>query len=166
MAEEPIFDVVVVFAYGESERLNRPLVDALIGSDELLGLISTSPIVFTQKTIYNFLRGWKTDFREIHIAKQASQHISSYAIVSQFTELAKQKNWQRVRIIAAKQHFWRCQRDLKKSGFVVVGSRIIVGYNPSDSQFWVRNAFVWWIWEALLRLLPFALYKKISLRAV
>ena len=160
MEKNQNYDVVIIFAYGEGQRMNKQLIG------EMAKLDPFPKQMFMQETIGDLI--WKDgpfDERTDFIASQKSDHISSLAIVAQFAAIAARRGWKKVFVIAARQHYWRCERDLKKVGFKVSGIRGEVGYDKTDSQFWVRNPFVWWVRETMLRLLPFALYKKISLRA-
>lgn len=69
-------------------------------------------------------------------------------------------------VVVAKPHLSRCVRDMEKIGFCVLES-ITQEYNWFDldsEQPWTTSWFKWWRRELLLRLMPWWLYKKVTLR--
>ena len=149
------YDVILVFAFGDSLETNQKLI-------EEVGKFRLSAPIFSQKSLDQALHDAYPE-RTIIIAEQADDRISTYEIAEQFATLAVKKKWMTACIIAAEQQIWRCQRDIQKNRmFYCAARRIKTGYSPHDPQLWVRNCYIWWLREMIIRMLPFNLYKAIT----
>lgn len=167
-------NVVLVFAFGAPKGIvsNKRLAMKAYLSSEIL----RAPI-FTQRDV-GVANKSNVIFVEDLIGKS---YISSLDIIETFLKIARKKNWQRVWIIAAPQHQWRCLRDLKR---VLAGGNIKMEiipcsvacsvifekdwydeknwYDKNSVQWWTRSPLKWWLREIPLRLMPWWLYKKIT----
>ena len=152
--------VIFLFAFGDSKESNDKLV-------EELKMFSPQVPIFSQESVALTLRK-KYPNRTIFIANQERQHISSCALIDQFLQYASEQDWDKVIIIAAKQHIWRCRRDLAQTGFAASSSikdnmhPVKTGYQAHDPQSFVRNHFRWWLREIIIRLLPYKIYKLVT----
>ena len=70
-------------------------------------------------------------------------------------------------VIAAPMHLWRATRDMKRLGFKIFDSlspwAAVSWYEKESSLPWTRSWWRWWAREIPLRLLPWWLYKKLTL---
>ena len=96
------------------------------------------------------------------IACQSNDHVSTLALVEQFAQAAKINKWEVVKLVAARQHIWRCARDLKKVLPEICLDKIPVEVAYcSDVQEWAASPLKWWVRETIIRLLPWGLYRRV-----
>ena len=147
--------VILALAYGKGKQINQPLKEAV---EKLVSLEKCS--VYTQQDLRLILR--LEPGTSVVVANQLDKHISSLAIIEQFAQMARMNSWKNVILVAAKQHSWRCARDLKKILPTVCIKELSVEtpYRP-DNQSWVTSPIRWWSRELIIRLLPWVLYKKL-----
>lgn len=142
------FDVIVVFPFGINDELL---------ADET-SKYSKPKAIFTTGDLSNFF----FCYSGVLIAEEKeNERLSTLGFVRQFAELAKEKKWNRILIVAAPPHLYRATRDMRK----VLGKEIqIEGVKPSLKCRWFKNrrkAIRWWCREMILRLMPFKLYQKV-----
>ncbi len=97
--------------------------------------------------------------------------LSTLDVAKKVAELAEKRDWHRARVIAAPPHEWRCRRDLRRLGFKEVEGddyfRFFysskVWFSKKSIQPWTRSLIRWWLREIPLRLIPWWLYKKITI---
>lgn len=146
--------VILVLAYGVGGAINQPL------KREVEHLANKGYPVYTQHDLGVILE-LKLGV-SLLMAHQPGDHISSLAIIEQFAQAAKVNNWKVVKLVAARQHLWRCARDLEKILPEVDIDKIPVetAYLP-DIQPWVTSPLRWWTRESIIRILPWRLYKRL-----
>ena len=147
--------VILALAFGVGQQINYPLKREV----EQLANLKGYP-VYTQHDL-----GVMLDLRpgvNLMMAHQPGDHISSLAIIEQFAQAAKVHGWKAVKLVAARQHLWRCARDLEKILPEVDIDKIPVetAYLP-DIQPWVTSPLRWWTRESIIRILPWRLYKRL-----
>lgn len=145
--------VILALAFGVGQTINYPL------KRQVERLANKGYPVYTQHDLGVILE-LKLGV-SLLMAHQPGDHISSLAIIEQFAQAAKVNNWKVVKLVAARQHLWRCARDLEKILPEVDIDKIPVevDYLP-DIQSWVTSPLRWWMRELIIRLLPWRLYKK------
>ena len=157
-------DVIVAFGFSKRGAANRAIARAAIVSTAFYGIP-----VFTQDDVSHKM---EPVVAQVQSANEERGYLSTLGICKQFKYFAD-RNWNhaKIRVIAAPMHQWRCERDLKMLGFEifepptksrVAEPRIGRWYNPSDPQIWVRNGWIWWARELILRALPCFIYKRIA----
>ena len=99
--------VVLALAFGVSQKINYPLKREV----ENLVNVKSYP-VYTQHDLGSILE--LKSGTPLIIARQSNDHVSTLALVEQFAQAAKINKWEVVKLVAARQHIWRCGRDLKK----------------------------------------------------
>lgn len=147
--------VILAMAFGVGQQINYPLKREV----EQLANLKGYP-VYTQHDL-----GVILDLRPgvtLMMAHQPGEHISSLAIIEQFAQAAKVNGWKAVKLVAARQHLWRCARDLREALPEVYVDKIPVetAYLP-DIQPWVTSPLRWWMRELIIRLLPWPLYRRL-----
>jgi len=147
--------VVLATAFGTGRYNNWPIKLAV---EEMVNRKGYD--VFTQPDLGALL---ELKAGHLFLANQYGNHISTLALIKQFVFMAKVYDWKSVRLVAAKQHIWRCARDLRHLApeIHVQLYPVTVEYGP-DTQLWVRSSFLWWARETVIRLLPWPIYKKIG----
>ena len=156
-------DVIVAFGFSKKGAANRAIARAAIASVAFYGVP-----VFTQDDVLH-----EMELRVVRVqsANEERGYLSTLGICKQFKYFAD-RNWNhaKIRVIAAPMHQWWCERDLKRLGFEifepptktrVTEPQIGGWYNPSDPQIWVRNRWIWWSRELILRALPWFIYQRI-----
>jgi len=109
------------------------------------------------------------------IVMHQEKYISSLDIIKRFLKVAQATGWKRVLIVAVPQHLPRCVKDFCRESKGYDIEDIIpyehkdvrdneIWYNKKDPQMWVRSPLIWKIRDAILSVLPWALYKKIALQ--
>lgn len=146
---------ILALAFGVGQQINYPLKREV----EQLANLKGYP-VYTQHDL-----GVILDLRPgvtLMMTHQPGEHISSLAIIEQFAQAAKVNGWKAVKLVAARQHLWRCARDLREALPEVYVDRIPVetAYLP-DIQPWVTSPLRWWTRESIIRILPWRLYKRL-----
>ena len=146
--------VVLAMAFGTGKAINQPIKKQV---EEMVALKGYD--VFTQPDLAEIL---ELKAGHLFLANQYGNHMSTLALIKQFVFMAKVYDWKSVRLIAARQHIWRCARDLRHLApeMHVQLYPVTVEYGP-DTQLWVRSSIGWWAREIVIRLLPWPIYKKI-----
>ena len=146
--------VVLAVAFGAGKSINQPIKKEVEKMVSLKGYD-----VFTQLDLAEIL---ELKAGHLFLANQYGDHISTLALIKQFVFMAKVYDWKSVRLVAARQHIWRCARDLRHLApeMHVQLYPVTVEYGP-DTQLWVRSSIGWWAREIVIRLLPWPIYKKI-----
>jgi hypothetical protein len=146
--------VILALAFGVGQTINYPL------KRQVERLANKGYPVYTQHDLGVILE-IKLGV-SLLMAHQPGDHISSLAIIEQFAQAAKVNNWKVVKLVAARQHLWRCARDLEKILPEVDIDKIPVetAYLP-DIQPWVTSPLRWWTRESIIRILPWRLYKRL-----
>ncbi|HRT11022.1 MAG TPA: hypothetical protein P5194_00570 [Patescibacteria group bacterium] len=141
-------------AFGTGKAINQPIKKQV---EEMVALKGYD--VFTQPDLAEIL---ELKAGHLFLANQYGNHMSTLALIKQFVFMAKVYDWKSVRLIAARQHIWRCARDLRHLApeMHVQLYPVTVEYGP-DTQLWVRSSIGWWAREIVIRLLPWPIYKKI-----
>jgi hypothetical protein len=147
--------VILALAFGSGQLINYPLKREV----EKLSNLKGYP-VYTQHDLGVILE--LNSGISLLMAHQDGDHISSLAIIKQFAQVAKMNHWNSVKLIVAKQHLWRCSRDLKKvlSSVYVQEIGVEMAY-LQDLQPWVTSPLRWWTRELIIRVLPWSLYKRL-----
>ena len=97
--------VVLATAFGAGKAINQPIKKQV---EEMVALKGYD--VFTQPDLAGIL---ELKAGHLFVANQYGNHISTLAFMQQFVLMAKMQGWTSVRLVAAKQHIWRCARDLR-----------------------------------------------------
>lgn len=134
---------------------------------------------------------WDPDIKSIFTQRDISIENIRQAVVIQYVdecerppstlfmaekslEWAKKHGLKKVYILAALPHKWRCLRDAKKvfhhSGVEVEFAHNFDApfhlkqpwFNKNSMQLRTRSSWSWWPREALLRMLPFFIYKRVA----
>lgn len=145
--------VILALAFGQGWTINLPLkwqVEKMVAQTQ-------GSEIYTQHDLGVILN---MPVQILGIAQQRGKYMSTLAVIEQFAQMAKMLGYSHVKLIAAKQHMWRCYRDLKKVLPTVAIERVPVEvpYTP-DTQTWVSSPLRWWFREIILRLLPWKIYK-------
>ncbi|MDP3935127.1 MAG: hypothetical protein Q8Q46_02855 [Candidatus Giovannonibacteria bacterium] len=82
---------------------------------------------------------------------------------------AKKNNWKNILVVAEPHHAKRCVRDLKKLGFNAEADDYFRIHGESlcdldSEQWWTRHLILLLPREIILRLLPWQIYKWITMR--
>ena len=146
--------VVLAMAFGTGKAINQPIKKQV---EEMVALKGYD--VFTQLDLAEIL---ELKAGHLFLANQYGDHISTLALIKQFVFMAKVYDWKSVRLVAARQHIWRCARDLRHLApeMHVQLYPVTVEYGP-DTQLWVRSSVGWWAREIVIRSMPWPIYKKI-----
>ncbi|HOE81071.1 MAG TPA: hypothetical protein PLR00_02110 [bacterium] len=136
--------VVLAMAFGTGKAINQPIKKQV---EEMVALKGYD--VFTQPDLAEIL---ELKAGHLFLANQYGNHMSTLALIKQFVFMAKVYDWKSVRLIAARQHIWRCARDLRHLApeMHVQLYPLTVEYCP-DTQPWVRSSFLWWAREIVIR---------------
>ncbi len=157
--------VVVAFAFSKTGQSNLTIAKRATA----LAKAWKAPI-FTQNDVALHIDP-KAEGVVLFTAKQTAGYLSTFGIVRDLKGLSKIAGWTRAIVVAAPSHDGRCIRDLEMMGFDVIQDRdfhlrrhTLKGhwYNPRDPQLWVRNPLIWWMREAILRLMPWGIYRRIA----
>ena len=157
---------VVVFAFGAPSGTS---VNLSIGGRASAEAWKFSVPVFTQRDVplHSFVRRERVSEREGKPPStlKLARHAVAWAIQNQFTEL---------RVVAAQPHLWRAVRDTKaavrETGFKFLKVSTCEWNGQPESDLWftrestqLRGRFkiLFWVREAILRGMPFGLYKQI-----
>ncbi len=163
-------DVIVAFAFGKFDDNDKPTCPNRIIADfaEYLAAKNMVPIVTqTDVPIIHSVMGiYFVDLGRLLTIGAKEIYLSTLSIAEKTKELAKEKGWKTVSVVAAAPHKWRCERDLRKMGFVILEemyfNRYRFWFSRKSKQWWTRGPIRWWFYEILVRLLPWWLYKKIA----
>ena len=160
--ETPV--VVVIFSFGSKGTKGNKLL-AVAGAKEAKGAY----VVVTQRDIPRIesVNSWYyvEDF------KLTSGWHSSLWVATSAREICECRKFPRTAIVVAvPMHLKRCSRDLKRNGFKVVKTvspKLTSSNNWYEKESllpWTRSWWMWWPREIILRLLPWSVYKWLTLR--
>ena len=158
--------ILVVFSFGSKETEgNKELVNAIrwfTGGDSRWKIITQKDIPLSEGDVF---RVFVEDFK-----RSCGWH-STLWVANAAIEICDHYHWPKVaHVLAAPMHIKRCVRDLKRIGFEKVkpfsffDGRGIRWYDKKSSLPWTRSWLRWWHRELKLRLLPWFLYKKLTLK--
>jgi hypothetical protein len=91
-------------------------------------------------------------------------------IVRAFEHIAWKARWRKVLVLAAPQHMQRCLRDMRRALMhpdvgIVMPYRWKLHwkwYDQYSAQWYTRGPLRWWVREAMLRALPWAVYYNVT----
>jgi len=157
--------VVIVFSFGSKETKGNESL-AFAGASEAND--AGRAIVITQKDIPK-IEGvffWYCEDYKLERDWHSTLWVATSA--REICECCKFSKKVKVIVVAAPMHLKRCVRDLKKSGFEVmkmVSPKLESSwYEKSSLLPWTRSWWRWWSREIILRLLPWGVYKRLTLR--
>jgi len=162
--ETPVVPVVVVFSFGsKGTKGNKSL--AFAGAIEANN--GGAIVIITQKDIPR-IEGVHFCYCDLELERDWHSTLWVATSAREICECCKFSKKVKVIVVAAPMHLKRCVRDLKKSGFEVmkmVSPKLESSwYEKSSLLPWTRSWWRWWSREIILRLLPWGVYKRLTLR--
>jgi len=159
---------IIAFAFGSPAKIFSNEIIARIAAAEAKRL--KGPI-YTQRDIrIEFEDGIAVDYTY----EESNKPPSTWFICNGAVEWAKQNNFNKLIIVAAKPHLWRCMRDIKKAvqslgvEITVKACGEIHEYPYQDwfcresVQLRTRSKIIWTAREWIIKLMPFSFYKMLS----
>lgn len=165
-------DVIVAFSFGSPDTLHPNRLIAVAAKSRARDY--RLPI-FTQRDIPILDVQPHGDFQiyfaeEFLTDKERERNISTYKVVVALKRCIeeKDKDWRDVLLEAAPPQAPRCKRDLEKEGFGVAEDDVFsttsssVWFDRASRHLWTKSPYLWRPREAILRYLPWPLYKRLS----
>lgn len=159
---------IVAFAFGAPAKIRSNASISLIVARKAAELKAP---VFTQQDVQIIRSGIEV----IYVKEKPGDPPPTLRIARIAVRWAREQGIRELWIIAAGPHVWRCERDLKYAVSEVnalikvrvckeikQNREIDPWYCRDSSQSRTRSFFNWWSREAILRLMPMFLYKRIA----
>jgi hypothetical protein len=141
------YDVIFPLNFGAPASIpaNIAIAEVAICESRRLGI----PIFYAPREIFDF-----SDY-PLSICKDFGGYISTVKQVKALVEVAAEKSWRRILVVAAPQHRWRALRDLRAAGFEAHLDDSLLGSYPRSFWYWAASEhkqttswFRWWFtWE-------------------
>lgn len=164
--------VIIVFSFGsKGTKGNRYLAQAGLRKEKhLLAVITQDDIPDEAELPHNQMDNFCPFFYVEEFMRESGWHSTLWvANAAKLFCLYKEVPLRAI-VVAAPMHLRRAMRDARKVGFNVVcgKSPLLPGeaswYEEKSLLPWTRSWFRWWIREVPLRLLPWCIYKRLTLK--